>query len=106
MIRARHPDAGAYLLKDRVANPDRLVDALREVVAGRSVVDAEVVAALVADRTRRARSPLAQLTPCELDVLREMAEGKTNLAISRSLFLSESAVEKVRELGLLETMPH
>jgi DNA-binding NarL/FixJ family response regulator len=117
-IRARYPDIGvvvlsqhadelyafelfkggtarlAYLLKDRVASPDKLVEALREVAAGRSVVDAEVVSALVDARAQRARSPLARLTPRELDVLREMAEGKTNIAISRSLFLSESAVEK------------
>jgi DNA-binding NarL/FixJ family response regulator len=122
VIRARYPDLGivvlsqhadelyafelfkggtarlAYLLKDRVASPDKLVEALREVAAGRSVVDAEVVSALVDARARRARSPLARLTPRELAVLREMAEGKTNIAISRSLFLSESAVEKYASL--------
>ncbi len=97
----------AYLLKDRVADPDELVRALRETRAGRSVIDAEVVEALVADRRRRERSPLNELTPREVEVLREMAQGRTNNAIARTLSLSESAVEKYAtsifsKLGLSE----
>lgn len=72
-----------------------------------SVVDSEVVDALVASRARRAVSPLRALTPRELDVLRAMAQGRTNPAIAKSLSLSESAVEKhatsiFSKLGLSE----
>lgn len=84
----------AYLLKDRVGDLEELLGALREVVAGRSVVDAQVVEALVASRARLTHSPVARLTPRELDVLREMAQGKGNRAIAEALFLSESAIEK------------
>lgn len=97
----------AYLLKDRIAEPDDLVNALREVTAGRSVIDPEIVEALVAMRSRSAASPIAALTPRELEVLREMASGKTNAAIGRAIALSESAVEKYSssifsKLGLAE----
>jgi DNA-binding NarL/FixJ family response regulator len=97
----------AYLLKERVGDLDELLRALREVVAGRSVVDPLVVEALVAHRARLAQSPLSSLTPRELDVLREMAQGKTNHAIAQTLVLSESAVEKhvnaiFSKLGLSE----
>jgi DNA-binding NarL/FixJ family response regulator len=84
----------AYLLKDRVGDLEQLLRALREVCAGRSVIDPIVVEALVARRVRLADSPVARLTPRELDVLREMAQGKTNAAIAEALFLSESGVEK------------
>jgi DNA-binding NarL/FixJ family response regulator len=68
--------------------------ALREVVAGRSVIDPQIIDLLVAQRSRQANSPLATLSRRELDVLHEMAEGKTNAAIAEVLVLSESAVEK------------
>jgi DNA-binding NarL/FixJ family response regulator len=84
----------AYLLKDRVADPEELVRALREVRGGRSVIDSQVVEALVRHRARIATSPLADLTPRELDVLREVAQGRTNASIARTLHLSDSAVEK------------
>ncbi len=87
-------DGLAYLLKERVGDLDELVRALREVVAGRSVVDAQVVEALVGRRVRQRTSALATLTPRELDVLREMAAGRTNAGISTALHLSESAIEK------------
>ena len=91
----KHGTAGlAYLLKERVGDLDELLRALREVVAGRSVIDPRVVELLVAHRARRAESPVSALTPRELDVLREMAQGKTNRAIAEALVLSESAVEK------------
>ncbi len=97
----------AYLLKDRVGDPDELLRALREVRAGRSVIDSQVVEALVASRSRRAASPLNDLTPREIDVLREMAQGRTNPAIAKELSLSESAIEKYAtsifsKLGLSE----
>lgn len=87
-------DGLAYLLKDRVGDLDELLRALRDVVAGRSAVDARVVDALVRRRARRERSGLDDLTPRELDVLREMAQGKSNPGIAAALSLSESAVEK------------
>ncbi|MGH9137144.1 MAG: response regulator transcription factor [Acidimicrobiales bacterium] len=91
----RHGAAGlAYLLKDRVGDYEELVHALREVIAGRSVVDPDVVDRLVTGRARAAASPIKRLTPRELDVLRTMAAGRTNSAIGRELYLSESAVEK------------
>ena len=85
----------AYLLKERLEDLDQLVAAIRAVAAGGSVVDPEVVEALVAQNARGENSPLNQLTPRERDVLREMAEGKTNAAIAEALFLSERSVEKV-----------
>jgi DNA-binding NarL/FixJ family response regulator len=84
----------AYLLKDRVGEPEELVRALRETCAGRSVIDSEVVEALIAARAARATSPLRELTARELDVLREMATGRSNSAIGRRLHLSDSAIEK------------
>jgi DNA-binding NarL/FixJ family response regulator len=87
-------DGLGYLLKSNVGEVDDLVHALREVALGRSVVDAGVVERLVQFRTRQAESPVRGLAPRELEVLREMAEGKTNGAIAESLHLSESAIEK------------
>ena len=101
----------AYLLKDRLGDLDELIRALREVAAGGSVIDPVVVDALVARRTRNRRSPLSALTGRELDVLREMAQGKTNTGIERSLHLSASTVEKhinsiFGKLGLGESPVH
>ena len=91
----RNGTAGlAYLLKDRVGDLRQLLAALREVAAGGSVIDPQVVDALVTRRARLIESPLARLTPRELDVLREMAQGRGNAGIARELFLSESSVEK------------
>jgi DNA-binding NarL/FixJ family response regulator len=83
----------AYLLKDRIDDVDQLVGAIRAVAAGGSVVDPKVVDALVTSRGGD-DSPLDELTPRELDVLREMAQGKNNAAIAESLVLSERSVEK------------
>ena len=85
----------AYLLKERVEDVDQLVAAIRAVAEGGSVIDPKVVDALVAGEGRAESSPLNQLTPRELDVLREMAEGKTNAAIAATLVLTERSVEKV-----------
>ena len=84
----------AYLLKDRVGDLQQLLAALREVTSGGSVVDPQVVDALVSRRVRLRESPLARLTPRELDVLREMAQGRDNAGIAAELSLSESSVEK------------
>ena len=84
----------AFLLKERVSNPDQLVDAIREVHAGGSVVDTKVVELLVAARTATERSRLSELTPREREVLGEMAQGKNNASIARSLLLSERSIEK------------
>ena len=84
-----------YLLKDRIGDLEDLVHALREVCAGGSVIDPQIVDTLVRRRSASgAASPLAALSPRELEVLREMAAGKTNAAIERALFLSTSTVEK------------
>jgi DNA-binding NarL/FixJ family response regulator len=83
-----------YLLKERVAEIDELVAALRTVHRGGSALDPKVVEALVERRAAQARSPLAELSERELDVLREMATGKSNAAIARTLYMSERAVEK------------
>jgi DNA-binding NarL/FixJ family response regulator len=96
-----------YLLKARIGELADLLHALREVAAGRSVVDPEVVERLVEHRVRQTESAVNQLGPRELDVLREMAEGKTNAAIAEALHLSESAIEKYvnaifTKLGLSE----
>ncbi len=85
----------AYLLKERVKDVDQLVEAIRTVAEGGSVMDPKVVDALVAETARGADSPLNQLTPRERDVLREMAEGKNNAAIADALVLTERSVEKV-----------
>jgi DNA-binding NarL/FixJ family response regulator len=84
----------AYLLKDRVGDLDVLVRAVHDVAAGGSHVDPMVVEALVARRARQSTSPIAHLTSRESDVLRAMAEGKSNAAIAEVLALSRSAVEK------------
>jgi DNA-binding NarL/FixJ family response regulator len=99
-----------YLLKERVADVEEIVRALREVAAGGSVLDPKIVESLVARRDREATSPLAHLTEREREVLGLMAEGKNNAAIAESLFLTERAIEKhinslFHKLGLSEE-PH
>ena len=81
-----------YLLKDRVADVDGFVDAVRRVADGGSALDPEVVSRLVG-RNRR-DDPLAELTPREREVLELMAEGRTNAAIAERLVVTERAVEK------------
>jgi DNA-binding NarL/FixJ family response regulator len=89
-----------------VSEFEQLVRAIREVAAGRSVIDPVVVEALVASRQRRP-SELDRLTQREREVLAEMATGKSNAAIAGKLVLSERAVEKhsnsiFAKLGLSE----
>jgi DNA-binding NarL/FixJ family response regulator len=83
----------AYLLKDRIDDVEQLVGAVRAVADGGSVVDPKVVEALVAARGAE-QSPLDELTPREMDVLRAMAEGKNNAAIAEALVITERSVEK------------
>jgi DNA-binding NarL/FixJ family response regulator len=116
-IRARHPATGvvvlsqyaeaayaldllrdgaaglAYLLKERIGEPDQLIHAVREVARGGSVIDPDVVAALVRSNARQ-QSPVSRLTERERDVLEGMAQGRTNGAIATRIHLSESSVEK------------
>jgi DNA-binding NarL/FixJ family response regulator len=84
----------AYLLKERIAAPGELRAAIETVVAGGSFVDPKVVEALVNAGELAATSPLAVLTPRELEVLAQVAEGKSNAAIAESLVLTKRAVEK------------
>jgi DNA-binding NarL/FixJ family response regulator len=81
-----------YLLKDRVADVGTFVERLREVAAGGTAVDPEVVAQLLGRRRRGDR--LSVLTPRELEVLGLMAEGRSNGAIASGLGVGEGAVEK------------
>ena len=103
---ARGSERRAYLLKERVSEPGQLLAAIREVAAGGSVVDPKVVESLLASRTRK-RSALDDLTQREREVLGEIAQGKSNAAVAKSLFLSVRAVEKhinslFSKLGLSE----
>ena len=84
----------AYLLKERVSDPAQLVGAIRAVASGGSYIDPKVVEALIAARSRAASSPLAELSPRELEVLEQMAQGKNNAAIAQALVLTPRAVEK------------
>jgi DNA-binding NarL/FixJ family response regulator len=84
----------AYLLKERVADLDHLLAAIREVAVGGSVVDPKVVEGLVFLRSRKKESLLRHLTPRELEVLEQMAQGKNNHAIAEALVLSDRAIEK------------
>jgi DNA-binding NarL/FixJ family response regulator len=87
-------DGLAYLLKDRIGDLDELLRAVQAVNDGGSVIDPQVVEGLLARGTTVSRSGMGDLTERETDVLREMAQGKSNQAISGALYISESAVEK------------
>jgi DNA-binding NarL/FixJ family response regulator len=87
-------DRRAYLLKERVHDRAQLVATIRTVAEGGSVIDPKIVEVLVAAKARADRSPLAELTPREHEVLAEIAQGKSNTAIAESLVLTKRAVEK------------
>jgi DNA-binding NarL/FixJ family response regulator len=82
-----------YLLKDRLTDGDRFVDAARRVAAGESALDPEVVSHLLG-RRRATKSPIDDLTEREKTVLEEMAEGRSNTAIAERMYLSDRAVER------------
>jgi DNA-binding NarL/FixJ family response regulator len=87
-----HGGGVGYLLKDRVTNVGQFVDAVRRVAGGGTALDPEVVAQLL---TRHANDePLGALTAREREVLGLMAEGRSNAAIAKQLFVTEKAVAK------------
>ncbi len=86
-----HPKGAGYLLKDRVSDIAVLADALRRIGEGECVIDPTIVARSM--RSRGATSPLDDLTPRERDVLAQLAEGRSNSAIARTLFIAERTVE-------------
>ena len=87
-------DRRAYLLKERIRNRQDLIGAVEAVARGGSVIDPRIVEVLIQARARADRSPLAQLTPRELELLGQIAAGKSNGAIAESLVLTKRAVEK------------
>lgn len=86
-----HPEQVGYLLKDRVSSASTLVDAVRRVHEGETVIDPTIVSTLFGRRRRE--SPLAKLSPREREVLSLLAEGLSNKAISTQLFVTERTVE-------------
>jgi DNA-binding NarL/FixJ family response regulator len=93
-----------YLLKDRVADVDRFADSVRRVAEGGSALDPEVVVQMLGRRRRD--DQLDELTEREREVIALMAEGRSNLAISEQLVMTERAVEKhvtsiFRKFGLM-----
>jgi DNA-binding NarL/FixJ family response regulator len=100
------PGRAGYLLKDRLADVAVLMDALRRIVEGECVVDPTIVSRLV--HRSRDPGPLDELTGREREVLGLMAEGRSNLAISRLLSISLKTVEThirqiMLKLGLRES---
>jgi DNA-binding NarL/FixJ family response regulator len=87
-------DGRAYLLKEHVSRRGQLVAAIEAVARGDSVIDAKVVEALIAARTRAERSKLSELTPRETEILAFVARGHSNQAIADELVLTKRAVEK------------
>jgi DNA-binding NarL/FixJ family response regulator len=85
----QHPGRTGYLLKQRVADIALLADAIRRVAAGECVLDPAIVTRLL----DRRRGPLAELSDREREVLALMAEGHSNAAISRRLFVTPKTVE-------------
>jgi DNA-binding NarL/FixJ family response regulator len=93
-----------YLLKQRIADVERFIADLRRIVAGGTVLDPEVVAAMVG-RHRAEEDPVAQLTERQRAVLELMAQGRSNAAIAEQLGVSERAIVRhtsniYDELGL------
>ena len=96
-----------YLLKERVAELDELIRALQEVARGGSALDPKVIDGLLARKSSEVNSPLLGLTDREREVLQQMATGRNNASIAKTLFMSERAVEKhigsiFQKLGLTE----
>jgi DNA-binding NarL/FixJ family response regulator len=85
--------AVGYLLKDRVFNVGQFIDAVRQVAAGGTAMDPEVVAQLLTKRSAL-DDPLQTLSAREREVLGLMAEGRSNAAIAARMFVTEKAVSK------------
>jgi len=85
------PESTGYLLKDRIADVAVLVDALRRIQAGETVIDPTIVTRLLG--RRRERDPLAELTTRERDVLALVAEGLSNRALAERLHIAPRTVE-------------
>lgn len=81
-----------YLLKDSVSDLDELIDALTRISEGGTVLDPKLVVELLA--ARRRTDPLDSLTPREREVLELMAQGQSNAAIAKTLWITHGAVEK------------
>jgi DNA-binding NarL/FixJ family response regulator len=86
-----HPERTGYLLKERVFDVALLVDALRRIADGETVIDPTIVSRLVGRRRRT--DPLAELSNREREVLGLVAEGLSNKAIAGRLFVTERTVE-------------
>jgi DNA-binding NarL/FixJ family response regulator len=86
------PEGVGYLLKERVGDVSVFIDAVCRVADGGTALDQEIVARMLG--RRQASGPLDELSPRDREVLREMAEGKSNRGIAEALFVSEAAVEK------------
>lgn len=86
-----HPERVGYLLKQRVFDVAVLVDALRRITEGETVIDPTIVSRLVGRQRRE--NPLTELTPREIEVLSLVAEGLSNGAIASRLFVTERTVE-------------
>lgn len=89
---ADQPEHLGYLLKSRVSEPAVLVETLTRLVAGESVVDPAIVERLM---SRRAQSPVRDLTPRERNVLALMAEGRSNAGVAARLGIGERTVESM-----------
>jgi DNA-binding NarL/FixJ family response regulator len=87
-----HAEGVGYLLKERVGDVDAFIDAVSRVAAGGTALDPEIVSRMLG--RRRENSPLDRLSPRERDVLRAMAEGKSNKGIAEALVVTQAAVEK------------
>ena len=100
------PEGVGYLLKEKVSDIGVLSDAVHRTAAGGTALDADVIAVLVG--RKRAAGPLDELTPRELDVLKLMAQGRSNRGIADELVVSVAAVERhvsgiFTKLGLHES---
>ena len=90
LLAGAHTGVG-YMLKERIARPAELVDAVRRVAGGGTAIDSEVVR-IVLDTPRRL-DPMASLTPQERTVLELVAEGHSNDHIAHRLSVSARTVE-------------
>ena len=100
------PERVGYLLKERVFDVATLVDALRRIMDGETVIDPTIVSRLV--RRRRLHDPVSDLTDREREVLGHVAEGMSNRAIASRLFVTDRTVEAhvtqiFQKLGLAES---